>query len=87
MLYHNFTNIICKCFNYSLFLSSVDFSFKVNIFVKFYHEYHHVASVVCILIKPDVLRGLIWIQTICKDDQQITKYATDMLKAYKDQFL
>ena len=31
---------------------------------------------VWILIRPDILSGLIWIQTVCKDHQQTTKFAT-----------
>ena len=31
---------------------------------------------VLIQIRPDVLSGLIWVQTVCKDYQQMTKVAT-----------
>ena len=29
-----------------------------------------------VLIRPDILSGLIWVRTVCKGHQQMTKFAT-----------
>ena len=51
-------------------LSSSDFIFKINLFEKFFHQ--SVLQTVWIQIRPDVLSGLIWFQTVCKIYQQTT---------------
>ena len=54
-----------------LLLSSADF-FKINFFKKFFQEYHQIeCQKVWIQIRPDVLSGLIWVQTFCKGYQQM----------------
>ena len=56
-----------------LFFSSVDFILKLNFFSK--KNLSGIPSecqTVWIQIRPDVLSGLIWIQTVCKGYQQTT---------------
>ena len=47
----------------------------------FFFQYHQ-CQTVWILIRPDILSGLIWVQTICKDYQQTTKNTAFWLKPW-----
>ena len=49
------------------FLPSADF-FKINLFKKSF-QVHYQCQAVWVQIRPDVLSGLIWVQTVCKDYQ------------------
>ena len=64
-----------------MFLSSADF-LKINTFEKFFQE-HHQCQTVWIQIRPDVLLGLIWVQTVCKCYQQMALQGI-MLKKLKN---
>ena len=57
--------------NFPLFLSSADFFFRINFSEKFFQEYDQ-SQTVWIKIRPDVLSGLIWVQTVFKSYQQTT---------------
>ena len=46
-------------------LLSADF-FKINFFEKFFQELRLECQTDWIQIRPDVLLGLIWVQTVCK---------------------
>ena len=54
-----------------LFLSSADL-FQNHFFRKIISGMPSQCQTVWIQIKPDVLLGLIWVQTVCKSYQQIT---------------
>ena len=56
-----------------IFLSSADFS-QNKLFQKIILETLSECQTVWIQIRPDILSSLIWIQTICKDQQQTTKF-------------
>ena len=58
-----------------LSLSSVDF-FKINFFSDNISGIPSECQTIWIQIRPDVLSGLIWVQTVCKGYQQTTKVAT-----------
>ena len=45
--------------------------FKSSFLEKFVQEYHN-SQTVWIQIRPDILSGLVWIKTVCKDHQQTT---------------
>ena len=45
--------------------------FKINFFRKFFQEYHE-CQTVWIQIRPDILSGLIWVQTVCIGYQKMT---------------
>ena len=45
--------------------------FKIIYFEKFFQEYHH-SQTVWIQIRPNILSGLMWVQTVCKGYQQTT---------------
>ena len=45
--------------------------FKINFFEKFFQQYHQ-CQTDWIPIRPDILSGLIWGQTVCKGYQQTT---------------
>ena len=45
--------------------------FKNQFFEKFFQEYH-LCQTVWNQIRPDILSGLIWVQTVCKGYQQMT---------------
>ena len=50
--------------------------FKMTFFKKIFHE--HLVSesqTVWIQIRPDFMSGLIWVQTVCKNHKQMTKFA------------
>ena len=42
---------------------------------------------VWIQIRPDILSGLVWVQTVCKGYQQMTKVAASWQKVIKNNFL
>ena len=46
--------------------------FKINFFEKFFQEYHQSVKKVWIQIRPEVMSGLIWVQTVCKSYQLMT---------------
>ena len=52
------------------FLLSADF-FQNQLFKNPFQEYHQ-CQTVWIQIRPDILAGLIWVQTVCKGYQQMT---------------
>ena len=58
------------------FLLSEDFFFKINYLKKNLSGIPSECQTVWIQIRPDVLSGLIWVQTVCKGYQQMTKVAT-----------
>ena len=45
--------------------------FKISFFEKFFQECHQ-CQTVWIQIRPDILSGLIWVQTVCRGNQQMT---------------
>ena len=55
---------------FSCFLSSADF-FQ-NLFLNFFSGIPPECQMVWIKIRPDILLGLIWVQTLCKGYQQTT---------------
>ena len=63
-----------------LFLSPVDFFLKIKIFKKNLSGIPSGCQTVLIQIMPDVLLGLILVQTVCKGYQQTTKVATSREK-------
>ena len=50
--------------------------FKICCFEKDLSAMPSECQTVWIQIRPDFLSGLIWVQTVCKDYQQMTKVAT-----------
>ena len=56
---------------FCLLSSVVVFFFKINFFEKFFQEYNK-CQTVWIQIRPGILLGLIWVQTVCKSYQQTT---------------
>ena len=60
----------CLLGNFSCFL----FVF----FEKFLQEYHMWSQIVRIQIRPDVLSGLVWVQTVCKGHQQMTLVGNEL---------
>ena len=53
------------------------FFFKVNFIKKFFQEYHQSVKPFGKRINPDILSGLVWVQTVCKDNQQIANLSKD----------
>ena len=53
--------------------------FKINFlfFEKLFQQYHR-CQTVCILIRPDILSGLILVQTVCKSFQQTTQVCEEL---------
>ena len=62
--------------NSACFLSSVDFFFKITFFQRNLLGIPSVCQSVWIQIRPDILSGLICVQTVCKRYQQTTKVTT-----------
>ena len=58
-------------------MSSSDF-LKTNILEKLFQEYHQ-CQTVRIQIRPDILSGLIWIQTVCKGYQQTALVGEELI--------
>ena len=58
-------------FLFVFFLSSADL-FQNQLFRKIWSGIWSEYQTYWILIRPDILLGLIWLQTVCKDDQQTT---------------
>ena len=58
-----------KCF---MFFCHMAIFFKIILYKKFFQEYHEGVGihVDVIQVRPDVLSGLIWVQTVCKCNQQ-----------------
>ena len=51
-------------------MSSADF-FQNQLFQKFFQKYHQsTCQTDWIQIRPDILLGLIWVQSVCKDCEQ-----------------
>ena len=77
--------------NFACFLSSVDVFFKLTFFQKHLSGIQSECQTVWIQIRSDVLSGLIWIQTVCKDVSRRQKppvaekelRAMNTLKKYK----
>ena len=59
--------------NFACFLSSVDFFFKLIFSKKNLLGIPSVYQTVWVQIRLDILSGLIWVQTVCKGYQQMTK--------------
>ena len=49
--------------------------FLIYFFKTIFQEYHQTVG---IQVRPDVLSGLIWVQTVCKSHQQTTNVTTSM---------
>ena len=64
------------------FSSTSDF-FQNKHLEKFFQEYHLNVKQFWTLIRPDDLLSLIWVQTVCKDNQQMI-LAGKMLKESED---
>ena len=65
-------------------------NFKINFFKKKKKNLSGIPSecqTVWIQIRPDVLSGLIWIQTVCKGYKQMTKVATSGLNSAEDKLI
>ena len=60
-----------------LFLLSGDFIFKINIFEKFFQEYH----------ESQTDGGPVWVQSVCKGYQQIALVAKDLIYAVSTIFI
>ena len=54
--------------------------FKINIFEKFFQEYH-LCQTVWVQNRPDILSGLIWVLTVCKGYQQTKLVSKDLTLA------
>ena len=72
---------LCLLGSFSSFLSSADF-FQIIFFEKFFQEYHQ-CQTVWIQIRPNILLGLIWVQTVCQGHQQMALVG----KKFKDAWL
>ena len=72
----------CWVISRDFFLSSVDFFFFLEIFFFFKKKKKNLLGIpsecqtIWIKIRPDVLSGLIWVQSVCKGYQQTTIVAT-----------
>ena len=62
---------LCLLGNFSCFFWCLLIFFKIIFFEKFFQEYHQ-CQIVWIQIRPDILSGLIWVETICKGYQRST---------------
>ena len=68
--------------NFACFLVVCGFIFKIIFFFFFFFFFKKLSGIpseyqtVWIQIRPDILSGLIWVQTVCKSNQQTTKVAT-----------
>ena len=62
--------------SFCTFLSSADF-FQNQLFFKNSFSNSIRVSISLIQIRPDILPGLIWVQTICKGHQQTTLVGTE----------
>ena len=67
----NFSYIL---FFFVLFFSSADIFFKITFFEKNPSGIPTECQTVSIQIRPEILSGLIWVQTFCKDYEQMTKF-------------
>ena len=66
---------LCMLGNFShLFFSPADFFSKLT-FKNIFQEHYTLSEcqALWIQIRPDVLSGLIWVHTVCKDNPQATK--------------
>ena len=61
--------MLCMLNKFPWFCLRLLIIFKINIFKQFFQEYHQCRTV-WIQIRPDILSGLVWVQTDCKDYQQ-----------------
>ena len=61
--------------NFHDFTLSADF-FQYQLFRKIISGIPSECQIVWIQIRPDILSGLIWVQTVCKDQQQTTLAGT-----------
>ena len=68
------------------FLSSADF-FQNQLFQKILSEIPSECQTVCILIRPNILSGLIWVQTVCKGYQQTKLEGKELNKKIKISFI
>ena len=59
------------------FLLSTDF-FQNQLFLKILSGTRSECQTVWIQIRPDILSGLIWVQTVCKSYQQTTLVGKDL---------
>ena len=71
----------CKFVTFHDFLSSVDI-FQQNFFQKIFSG----ITTECQTNSLDILSGLIWIQTVCKGCQQMTKFAASRQKVKKKKY-
>ena len=69
---------LCMLGNCSFFLSSADIFFKI-IFLKTFDQENYKCQTAWAQIRPDVVSGLICIQTVCKVYQQILFLSFDSL--------
>ena len=60
------------------FLSSADF-FQNQLFKKILSGIPSECQTVCILVRPDMMLGLMLVQTVCKGDQQTTQVGNSFL--------
>ena len=63
---------LCLLGNFACFLLSADFFFEINYFEKIILGIPSECQTVWIQIRPDILSGLIWVQTVCQGYQQMT---------------
>ena len=66
---------LCMLGNFACFFVAYGFILRLN-FSKKISGIPSRCQTVWMEIRPDVLSGLIWIQTVCKGYQQMTKVAT-----------
>ena len=70
----NFCMLFCRLFCFCIYFYFI--IFLINFFKKNLSGMPSECQTVWIQIRPDVLSGLIWVQTVCKGYQQTTKVAT-----------
>ena len=69
---------LCLLGIFSLFMSSADF-FQNQLFHKILSGIPSEWQTVWIQIRPDFLSGLIWVQTVCKGDQQTAQVGKEFI--------
>ena len=69
---------LCMLGNFACFFVVCGYFFKLTFLQKYLSGIPSECQTVWIQIKPGVLPGLIWVQTVCKGYQQTTKVATSM---------
>ena len=73
---------LCILGNFScFFFCRLLIFFKMNFFEKFFQEYHQ-CQTAWIQIRPDILSGLIWVQTVCNNNCLMIFFGSLYCKQY-----